>query len=119
MLLTYVSAYLGSVSLSPTAVWAQNASTVAGKAAGTSGSSNGYLNNPGSITISTDDILYIADQDNNRVVVVNLTSSTIIRNIGSGPGSGSSQFNWPNDISVTTTSIYVLDSEITEYKNGR
>jgi sugar lactone lactonase YvrE len=109
--ITHNSVYLAFVDLSPTAVWNQSATTVAGAQSGISGSSNGYLNSPGSLTISTDDILYIADQDNNRVVVVNLTSSTIIRNLGSVQGAASNQFYWPNDISVTETSIYVLDSK--------
>jgi sugar lactone lactonase YvrE len=59
--------------------------------------------------ISNNDVLYISDRDNNRIVVVDLNSTNSIYIIGSGPGSGSSQFNNTLDLFVTNTSLYVLD----------
>ncbi|CAF1126381.1 unnamed protein product [Adineta ricciae] len=44
-----------------------------------------------------------------RIVVVNLTSLTITRNIGSGPGAFPNQFNACTYLCVVGTSIYVLD----------
>jgi hypothetical protein len=102
--------YLGFVSVVRNATWASSATTVAGSSSGTAGSGNGYLDTPGSIFITPNDTLYIADQNNNRVVVVGLTSQTILRSIGSGPGSGPSQFNYPNDVVVIGTWMYVLDT---------
>ncbi len=46
---------------------------------------------------------------NNRIVVVNLNSTTNISIIGSGPGNDTNQFNELHDIFVTNTSLYVLD----------
>ena len=99
---------LATVNLPINATWAVNATTVVGLANGTVGSSNSSLNSPAGITISTDDILYVADDNNNRVVVVNLTSSAVIRIIGSY-GSGMNQFSGTGDVWITQTSLYVLD----------
>ena len=93
------------------ASWTQNATTIAGNTNGVSGSSNNALNNPCGITISNNDILYIADYNNNRVVVMNLTSSTLMRIFGSGPNSSIGQFNEPVDVFLIGTSLYVLDGQ--------
>jgi sugar lactone lactonase YvrE len=98
------------VNVSSSANWDQNATTVAGNANGASGSSSGYLYQNGGISISSDDILYIADTGNNRIVVVQLSSNIIQRIIGSGPGTSSNQFYNPNDVFVTDTVIYVMDT---------
>jgi hypothetical protein len=101
---------LVSLNLSSVATWAENATTVAGNANGTYGSSNSSLNDPFGITISTDDILNIVDTFNYRVVRVNLTTSIVIGIIGLGPSSAINQFHYPNDVFITETSLYVLDS---------
>jgi hypothetical protein len=93
------------------ATWTQNATTVAGYANGTYGASNNSLDYPVGITISNNDILYIADYYNHRIVVVNLTSSTLMRIFGSGPNTTISQFNKPSDVFLIGTSLYVLDSQ--------
>ncbi len=105
---------LAEINLSPQASWDQNAVTVAGLSNGTSGSSISQLNEPWGIRISNNDVLYIGDVYNNRIVVVDLNSANNICIIGSGPGSNSSQFNDPYDIFVTNTSLYVID-----YGNSR
>jgi hypothetical protein len=97
------------VNLSPVATWAANATTVAGNANGVGGSSNSSLNNPSDITISSDNILYIADFLNCRVVMVNLTASMVIDIIGSGCGAAMNQFYHTYDAFITGTSLYVLD----------
>jgi sugar lactone lactonase YvrE len=102
--------YLVMVELSSNATWAQNATTVAGHVDGSNGTSISSLYDPHGITISNDSILYITDNGNNRVVMVDLISSTVIGTIGSGPGSGISQFSWPYDVFITATSLYVVDS---------
>jgi sugar lactone lactonase YvrE len=98
------------VKLSSNATWAENATTVAGYANGTKGSSISGLYYPHGIAISSDSILYITDNSNNRVVMVNLISSTVIGIVGSGLGFGIDQFWWPGDLFITATSLYVLDS---------
>jgi sugar lactone lactonase YvrE len=96
--------------VSSSATWDQNATTVAGNAHGLHGASTGYLYTNTGIFISSDDILYIADSGNDRIVVVQLSSSIIQRNIGSGPGTSSNQFYNPTDVFATDTAIYVMDN---------
>jgi streptogramin lyase len=105
-----LNVYLGIVNVSTSAYWNQTATTVAGQANGTAGSSINYLYWNRGISITSDDILYIADRVNNRVVFVPLDGSATINTFGSGPGSGTNQFNYPCDISVIGTSVYVLDA---------
>jgi sugar lactone lactonase YvrE len=101
------------VNLPLLASWSQNATTVAGQANGNSGSSASYLNAPSGISITIDDILYIADSYNNRVVVVSLATLTVINIIGSGSGTAVNKFRNPNDVFVTETSLYVVDTNNT------
>ncbi len=102
------------ISLSPQASWDQNAVTVAGLSNGTAGSSIFQLNWAWGMRISNNDVLYISDLGNSRIVVVNLNFTNNISIIGSGPGSTSGQFDNPYDVFVTNISLYVLD-----YGNGR
>jgi sugar lactone lactonase YvrE len=64
---------------------------------------------PFGISITSNDVLYISDTNNNRIVVLDLTSRTNISIIGSGPGSNSSQFNNPYGLFIKDTSLYVID----------
>jgi sugar lactone lactonase YvrE len=102
--------HLASFNLSSTAQWSQNAITVAGSSNGTRGSSLSLLNNNYGIYIADDGILYVADTNNNRVVLIQNTSTTAIAVIGLGSQSNMSNFNNPNDVFVTQTSIYVMDT---------
>ncbi len=95
--------------LSPQASWNQNAITVAGWENGTNGSSLSQLFRPLGVSITINDILYVSDTDNHRIVVVNLNSTIDISVIGSGPGANLSQFDAPRDLFVTSTSLYVID----------
>ena len=55
--------------------------------------------------------LYIADRGNNRVVLIQPGSNTAVAILGTGSaGAGAGQFSQPNDVFVTNTSIYVLDT---------
>ncbi len=101
---------LASLNLLPTAQWAQNATTVAGAANGTNGSSLNMLYQPFGATIDDDNTLYIADTSNNRVVLVQSNSTTAIAVIGQGSTSNMYTLNYPTGIFVTQTSIYVLDA---------
>ena len=89
--------------------WSLNATTVAGSAAGIYGTGSSSLIFNGGIRIVDNDTLYIADTDNNRVVVIRPNSTTAVRIIGS-VGNASHQFNQPRDIFVTNTSIHILDA---------
>jgi sugar lactone lactonase YvrE len=109
-LMRHIFFCLVSLNLSSVATWAENATTVTGNANGTSGSSNSSLYHPWGITISTDDILYIVDNHNCRVVMVNLTSSIVSGIIGSGWGGAIDHFEYPSDAFITETSLYVLDN---------
>jgi hypothetical protein len=101
---------LAQITLSPQASWDQNAVTVIGLPNGTAGSAISQLHYPWGMRITNNDVLYISDSNNNRIVVVDLNSTNNIYVIGSGPGSNSNQFNVPYDLFVTNTSLYVLDT---------
>ncbi|CAF0970799.1 unnamed protein product [Adineta steineri] len=96
--------------LSPSTSWATYANTVAGSSAGTSGSTSSRLNTNLGIQIVNNNTLYIADQNNHRIVAIQPNSTTATAIIGSGPGSGPTQLNKPSDVFVTSQGIYVLDS---------
>ena len=66
------------------------------------------------IKITDNDILYISDIYNSRVVVVDLVSGKNTSVIGSGVGANVNQFNAPYDLFITNSSLYVLD-----YNNNR
>jgi sugar lactone lactonase YvrE len=97
------------VNISLNVSWSENATTIAGQSNGASGSSTAFLNDPTGMTITTDDILYVADRTNDRVVIVNLITATVIGTIGSGLGSNINQFNQPTDLFIIQNSLYVLD----------
>jgi sugar lactone lactonase YvrE len=63
------------------------------------------------IFITSNDILYIADSDNNRIVIVQLDNMISVSTFGSGPGTGINQFNYPSDVFVTDTAIYIMDTD--------
>ncbi|CAF4140618.1 unnamed protein product, partial [Adineta steineri] len=106
----FINSTILYVNVSFTAVWAENATTVAGLSNGTAGKSNNTLNSPRGLSISSDDILYIAEWNNARIVVVNLTSLQVINIIGSGPGSAMYQFDHSYDVMIVNQSLYVYDS---------
>ena len=99
------------VELSPQASWDENGVTVAGWANVTAGSTLSQLNGPFGISITRNNVLRISDTRNHRIVVVQLSSTTYVSIIGSGPGSKSNRFNSLYDLFVTNTSIYVIDEE--------
>ena len=102
---------MADISLSPYASWNQTGITITGSENGTSGSSISKLNLPFGISITKNNIIYISDSDNHRIVVVPLDSISNISIIGSGPGFGLNQFNGPYDLFVTNTSLYVIDEQ--------
>ena len=106
--------YLAEINLSPYASWNQTGVNVAGWSNGTAGSSISQLNYPFSISISNNDVLYVSDFFNHRIVVVDLNLNTNLSTIGPGPGNSSTQFYNPDGIFVTNTSLYVID-----YNNHR
>jgi sugar lactone lactonase YvrE len=101
---------LAEITLSPYASWNQTGITVVGASNGAAGSSISQLNGSNGMSITNNDVLYISDAGNNRVVMVNLNFITNVSIIGSGPGSGLNQFNDPIDVFVTNTSLYVIDA---------
>lgn len=107
MLLLYFP--LAEVNLSSTASWARKGVTVAGWMNATAGSAISQLSKPLGVAISDSDILYVADTQNHRVVVVPLNSPDNKSLIGSGPGSGSNQLNGSYDVFIRNASLYVLD----------
>jgi hypothetical protein len=97
------------VKLSPQASWDQNGITVTGWENGTNGSSLSQLNLPLGISITSNDILYVSDTGNNRIVIVNLDSISNISIIDSASVAGPNQFSSPHDLFATSTLLYVID----------
>ena len=93
----------------PTTRWSLNATTVAGSATTTAGSGLSSLNLNQGIQI-VDNILYIADKSNHRIVLIQPNSTTAFAVMGSGSGSGAAKFNQTTDLFVTDAFIYVLDA---------
>jgi hypothetical protein len=101
---------LAKVNLSPQAAWEQNAITITGSADGTSGSLLSQLQHLRGISISRNDVLYISDTNNHRIVVVHLNSTTENFYISSGSGSSADQSNLPHDVFATRSTLYISNS---------
>lgn len=99
----------GELEIPPYATWNQVAETVSGLSNGTKGNSTNELNWPIGISISENDILYISDGSNNRIVVVPLNSSREIFSISIASNIWQSQFNYPYDVVVRNTALFVND----------
>ena len=99
---------LASLNLSSFARWDENGVTVAGAADGTSGTTFDRLNYNYGIYYTDDDILYIADSANSRIILIGPNSTTAIRVIWQVLPSRALQT--PADVFVTRTSIYVIDA---------
>jgi sugar lactone lactonase YvrE len=98
--------FSAEINLSPQATWDQNGCTIVGWRDGSDGPSLTQLSQPFGISITRNDVLYISDSNNHRIVVVQLGSMSGTFTIGSG----SNQFQSPLDVFVTNTSLYVIDS---------
>ena len=106
----FALSFEGDVQLSPYQLWNQNGITIAGWANGTHGSSSSQLHRPLDISITINDILYISDINNHRIVVVDLNHDNNQFIIGPIiPGSIPSQINEPHGLATTNTSLYVID----------
>ena len=104
---------IGEIKLASDASWDQNATTVAGLANGSRGSTASHLDLPRGISITDNDVLYISDTYNHRIVVIDLIShmnNFIIKtNISFGPSL--TQFNGPQGVITTDLSLYVLERD--------
>ncbi|CAF1248706.1 unnamed protein product [Adineta ricciae] len=114
-----LSSFLMKIKLSSQLSWNQNGTTVAGNASGISGSSLSELNRPVGISITDNDILYISDQFNHRVVVIDLSRTTNTFAIGSEQGSALGRFKQPIDVFVFNSSLYVTDEHNNRIQNMR
>jgi hypothetical protein len=113
--------FLEQLTLSPNARWTENAVTVAGQADGTYGPNSIMLHHNNGIFITDDDILYVTDTNNRRIVVIAPDSITPIEMIDI-TNSSTDQFVFPYDVLVTETYIFVLITSQTFvqkwFKNG-
>ncbi|CAM2711048.1 unnamed protein product [Rotaria socialis] len=112
---------VGQLSISPSAQWSVNATTVVGSPIGTPGSASSLLISNGGIYIADNGTIYISDSVNNRIVIVSPNWATASAIIGSGPGNSLTQLNYPTDLFVTSFDIYLLDSynyRVVEYNNN-
>ena len=99
-------------SISPETSWNQTGVTIVGSPNGIPGSSLSELRNPLGLAITDDDdVLYVGDTFNHRVVAIHLDSTRKNVAFGSGPGPKHDQFNRSHDVSIVDKSIYVLDTQ--------
>ena len=101
--------FLEEINLSPYAVWDQTGITLAGWTNGTSGSSPSQLNRPLDIFITTNDVLYISDIENCRIIVVPLNANNDKFIIGPTLDSNTTRLGQAHGISIINTSLYVID----------
>ena len=99
---------LASFKLPSAARWAQNGITIAGSPNGINGSSLDRLRRNVGVFCADDGILYIADMENNRIVLIAPNSTTAIAIVGREWDVNT--FRNPTDVFVTRTSIYVMDT---------
>ena len=85
------------------AEWIVNATTIADY-------DNVGLSSCYGMAIDDDDTVYIADTNNHRILLRRSNSTNVSTILGNGQGSGMNQFNWPTDVFVTATALYVLDA---------
>lgn len=104
---------IGEIQLPPDASWNPNGTTVAGSANGTRGTTASHLDLPRGISITDNDVLYISDTYNHRIVVIDLVSpmNNFLIKTNIGFGSGLTQFNSPQDVLARNLSIYVLERD--------
>lgn len=101
---------LAEIDLSANATWDSDGITIAGWANGTNGPLPSQLSGPVGIAISNDNILYVTDAGNHRIIVIHLDSATPNYIIGSGCGASANQFCYPYDSFPTNSSLYVTDA---------
>ncbi|CAF0831536.1 unnamed protein product [Adineta ricciae] len=109
-ILTILSGKISTLLILPReASWDENGTTVAGLSNGTSGLSLIELHQPFGITITNDDVLYISDIANHRVLVVHLDSTRDNYAIGDGSEPNQYEFYFTYDVFIFNKSLYVLD----------
>ncbi|CAF1668950.1 unnamed protein product, partial [Adineta ricciae] len=92
------------------ASWDENGTSVAGLSNGMSGSFLVEVHQPFRIIITNDNVLYISDIANHRVLAVHLIDSTRVNYaIGDGPEPNQYEFYFTYDVFVFNKSLYVLD----------
>ncbi|CAF3752171.1 unnamed protein product [Adineta steineri] len=109
---TFIPTGIYALTIPTCATWSQLGITVAGNANGTSGSDLYSLSGPVGIFIDNNDTLYIADRDNNRIMMyyANAASGLVVAGDFTA-GSSSSQLNSPKGVAVDQYgSIIVADS---------
>ncbi|CAF5002182.1 unnamed protein product, partial [Rotaria sp. Silwood1] len=88
-----------SIDIHPNARWQQNGLTIVGR----NGQGNGInqLSYPCGLYVDEDQTIYVADQDNHRIVEWKwgATSGQVVAG-GNGQGSGAHQLNEPRDVIV-------------------
>ncbi|CAF4013361.1 unnamed protein product [Adineta steineri] len=110
-----LSAPISGISIHPNAKWKQSGQRVAG-----GNSSDGdkfHLHHPHGFCVDDDQVLYIADSTNNRILKwrCGAMMGEIIAG-GKGKGDGSAQLNRPSDVIVDRTRSNLL---ICDYQNRR
>jgi len=78
---------------------------------GESGSDNTHLNGPSGVTVDAN-YIYVADSFNYRIQIFDRSTRTYVATIGTGLGSGNTQFWTPHDVAVDSAgNVYVADFE--------
>ena len=105
------------------AAWRATGVTIAGGEDARPSAALDGLHGPTGLHVTRDGTMYVADQQNDRVMKYSLDSGRTGVRIGDGRGSGSRQLHGPNSVVVheETNAVYISDGEnhrIQEWRNG-
>ncbi|CAF1026824.1 unnamed protein product [Adineta steineri] len=104
---------ISALSICPTAVWALNATTVAGSSSGSSGSTLTKLKTPIAVIVDNNSNTYVADTGNYRVLQFPVNSTTGVLRINGSFGTGLNQFSSMTDMGMDANgNIYILDGTL-------
>ncbi|CAF3503492.1 unnamed protein product [Rotaria sp. Silwood1] len=111
--ITFSAVGIYALNIPTCATWNENGTTVSGNQNGSIGYDLGSLNYPVSIFIDNDDILYVCDRDNSRILKLYPNSSTAVIVAGNGTaGNESNQLRGPKGVAVDQYgAIIVADSD--------
>ncbi|CAF4924784.1 unnamed protein product, partial [Rotaria sp. Silwood1] len=104
-----------STNIHPNARWQQNGITVAG--GNRQGNEINQLSNPSGLYVDDDQIIYVSDQSNHRIMEWKrgATSGQVVAG-GNGQGSGDHQLNYPTDVIIDKERDSLI---ICDYSNRR
>lgn len=110
---------IGEQNLSSNAYWSEYATTVAGSWSGQPGVAPNRLQSPQGLAIASNDLLFIADTDNERIVVIGPNSTTALAILSAENLSLPIDSFAPTDVVISHEHLYVLNLQNAEILKWR